>query len=83
MAVVLASGEMPAVALWPLMAGLGFGVGFAVPGRDLVRRAATSRFGRRSFGRVAGSSTQVWTPGRHCRRSCSGPSSMPVVSDSR
>ena len=55
MAVVLASGEMPAVALWPLMAGLGFGVGFAVPGRDLlVRRAATSRFGRRSFGRVYG-----------------------------
>jgi MFS family permease len=55
MAVVLASGEMPSVALWPLMVGLGFGVGFAVPGRDLlVRRTATSRFGRRSFGRVYG-----------------------------
>src|SRR5262245_54953934 len=55
MAVVLASGEMPSVALWPLMAGLGFGVGFAVPGRDLlVRRTATSRFGRSSFGRVYG-----------------------------
>jgi MFS family permease len=46
---------MPAVALWPLMVGLGFGVGFAGPGRDLlVRRAATSRFGRSSFGRVYG-----------------------------
>jgi len=55
MAAVLASGEMPAVALWPLMVGLGFGVGFAGPGRDLlVRRAATSRFGRSSFGRVYG-----------------------------
>jgi len=55
MAAVLASGEMPSVALWPLMIGLGFGVGFAGPGRDLlVRRAATSRFGRSSFGRVYG-----------------------------
>ena len=55
MAAVLASGRMPAVALWPLMVGLGFGVGFAGPGRDLlVRRAATSRFGRGSFGRVYG-----------------------------
>ena len=55
MAAVLASGRMPAVALWPLMVGLGFGVGFAGPGRDLlVRRAATSRFGRSSFGRVYG-----------------------------
>jgi MFS family permease len=55
MAAVLASGEMPAIALWPLMVGLGFGVGFAGPGRDLlVRRAATSRFGRSSFGRVYG-----------------------------
>jgi MFS transporter, FSR family, fosmidomycin resistance protein len=55
MAAVLASGEMPAVVLWPLMVGLGFGVGFAGPGRDLlVRRAATSRFGRGSFGRVYG-----------------------------
>jgi MFS transporter, FSR family, fosmidomycin resistance protein len=55
MAAVLASGEMPAAALWPLMISLGFGVGFAGPGRDLlVRRAATSRFGRSSFGRVYG-----------------------------
>ena len=37
------------------MVGIGFGVGFAGPGRDLlVRRAATSRFGRSSFGRVYG-----------------------------
>ena len=55
MAAVLASGEMPSVALWPLMVGIGFGVGFAGPGRDLlVRRAATSRFGRSSFGRIYG-----------------------------
>ena len=55
MAAVLASGEMPRAALWPLMVGLGFGVGFAGPGRDLlVRRAATSRFGRSSFGRIYG-----------------------------
>jgi FSR family fosmidomycin resistance protein-like MFS transporter len=52
---VLAAGAMPAIALWPLMAGMGFGVGMAGPGRDLlVRRAATSRFGRGSFGRVYG-----------------------------
>jgi MFS family permease len=55
MAVVLASGAMPSVLLWPLMVGLGFGVGFAGPGRDLlVRRAATSRFGRSSYGRIYG-----------------------------
>jgi MFS family permease len=55
MAVVLALGTVPAAALWPLMASIGFGVGFAGPGRDLlVRRAATSRFGRSSFGRVYG-----------------------------
>lgn len=55
MAVVLALGTMPSAALWPLMASIGFGVGFAGPGRDLlVRRAATSRFGRGSFGRVYG-----------------------------
>ena len=55
MAAVLASGAMPAAALWPLMAGMGFGVGMAGPGRDLlVRRTATSRFGRSSFGRVYG-----------------------------
>jgi MFS family permease len=55
MAAVLAWGRVPAVALWPLMASIGFGVGFSGPGRDLlVRRAATSRFGRSSFGRVYG-----------------------------
>jgi MFS transporter, FSR family, fosmidomycin resistance protein len=55
MATVLASGGMPGAALWPLMFSIGFGVGFAGPGRDLlVRRAATSRFGRSSFGRVYG-----------------------------
>jgi FSR family fosmidomycin resistance protein-like MFS transporter len=55
MAAVLAWGEMPSVALWPLMISIGFGVGFSGPGRDLlVRRAATSRFGRTSFGRVYG-----------------------------
>ena len=55
MASILASGSMPALALWPLMAAMGFGVGMAGPGRDLlVRRAATSRFGRGVFGRVYG-----------------------------
>jgi MFS family permease len=55
MSAVLASGAMPQLALWPLMAAMGFGVGMAGPGRDLlVRRAATSRFGRGSFGRVYG-----------------------------
>jgi MFS family permease len=55
MSSVLASGAMPQLALWPLMAAMGFGVGMAGPGRDLlVRRAATSRFGRGSFGRVYG-----------------------------
>jgi MFS transporter, FSR family, fosmidomycin resistance protein len=55
MAAVLAWGRLPGAALWPLMFSIGFGVGFAGPGRDLlVRRAATSRFGRSSFGRVYG-----------------------------
>lgn len=55
MSAILASGRMPTPALWPLMAMMGFGVGLAGPGRDLlVRRAATSRFGRSSFGRVYG-----------------------------
>lgn len=55
MSMILASGAMPQLALWPLMSAMGFGVGMAGPGRDLlVRRAATSRFGRSSFGRVYG-----------------------------
>jgi len=84
MAAVLASGEMPSVALWPLMVGPGFGVGFAGPGRDLlVRRAATCRLGRSSFGRVYGFVYSGLAPGRHSRHSCSGPSSMPVIFDDR
>ena len=55
MAAILASGRCRRSALWPLMACMGFGVGMAGPGRDLlVRRAATSRFGKSSFGRVYG-----------------------------
>ena len=55
MAMVLASGAVPSALLWPLMAALGFGVGTAGPARDLlVRRAATARFGKTSFGRVYG-----------------------------
>jgi MFS family permease len=55
MAMLLATGAVPRFALWLLMAGLGFGVGTSGPPRDLmVRRAATSRFGRTSFGRVYG-----------------------------
>ncbi len=55
MAMLLASGAMAPLTLWPLMAALGFGVGVAGPARDLlVRRAATSRFGKTSFGRVYG-----------------------------
>ena len=41
--------------LLPLMVLMGFGVGVAGPNRDLlVRRAATSRFGKAAFGRVYG-----------------------------
>jgi MFS family permease len=55
MAAVLASTTVPSAALWPLMAAMGFGVGMAGPGRDLlVRRAATSEVGKTSFGRVYG-----------------------------
>lgn len=55
MALLLASGWMPALLLLPLMAIMGFGVGTAAPNRDLlVRRAATSQFGKASFGRVYG-----------------------------
>jgi MFS family permease len=54
-AMLIASG---AIAVWlvlPLMALMGFGVGVAGPNRDLlVRRAATSRFGKSAFGRVYG-----------------------------
>ncbi|MGH9145384.1 MAG: MFS transporter [Vicinamibacterales bacterium] len=55
MAMLLATGAVPSFALWLLMAALGFGVGTSGPPRDLmVRRAATSRFGKTSFGRVYG-----------------------------
>ena len=55
MALLLASGWLPAALLLPLMALMGFGVGSAGPSRDLlVRRAATSQFGKASFGRVYG-----------------------------
>ena len=54
-AIVLASGTAAAWMLLPLMAIMGFGVGVAGPNRDLlVRRAATSRFGKAAFGRVYG-----------------------------
>jgi MFS family permease len=55
MALLLASGWVPSSLLLPLMAIMGFGVGTAGPNRDLlVRRAATSQFGKASFGRVYG-----------------------------
>lgn len=54
-AIMIASGNASAWMLLPLMALMGFGVGVAGPNRDLlVRRAATSRFGRSAFGRVYG-----------------------------
>lgn len=54
-AIIIATGGVAAWMLLPLMAVMGFGVGVAGPNRDLlVRRAATSRFGRAAFGRVYG-----------------------------
>jgi FSR family fosmidomycin resistance protein-like MFS transporter len=54
-ALLLASGFAPQVAILPLMALLGFGVGVAGPSRDLlVRRAATAQFGSTAYGRVYG-----------------------------
>ncbi|MFN7571096.1 MAG: MFS transporter [Betaproteobacteria bacterium] len=54
-AMLLASGAAPAWGLLPLMALMGFGVGVAGPNRDLlVRKAATARFGKASYGRVYG-----------------------------
>ncbi len=54
-AIALASGGASVWMLLPLMVIMGFGVGVAGPSRDLlVRRAATSRFGRAAFGRVYG-----------------------------
>lgn len=55
MAIWIASGWMPPWSLLVLMAIMGFGVGVAGPNRDLlVRKAATARFGRASYGRVYG-----------------------------
>lgn len=55
MALVLASGQIVAALVLPVMALMGFGVGTSGPNRDLlVRRAATSRFGKTSFGRIYG-----------------------------
>ena len=55
MALLLASGQIVAVLVLPVMALMGFGVGTSGPNRDLlVRRAATSQFGKTSFGRIYG-----------------------------
>ncbi len=55
MAVLLASGLLPAWLVLPVMALMGFGVGTAGPNRDLlVRKAATAQFGKASYGRVYG-----------------------------
>ena len=54
-AVALATTAPPSWSVVPLMGAMGFGVGFAGPSRDmLVRRAATTAFGTRAFGRVYG-----------------------------
>jgi MFS family permease len=51
----IASGAVPAWSVTALMAGMGFCAGLAGPSRDmLVRRAATTRFGQRAYGRVYG-----------------------------
>lgn len=55
LALLLASGQLPAWTVAVLMAGMGFCAGVAGPSRDmLVRRAATARFGQGAFGRVYG-----------------------------
>lgn len=55
MAVVLATGSVPARGVTPLMAVFGFCAGTATPSRDLlVRKAAMERFGQQSFGRIYG-----------------------------
>lgn len=55
MALLLASGQIGAALVFPTMALMGFGVGSSGPNRDLlVRRAATSQFGKRAFGRIYG-----------------------------
>ena len=55
MALLLASGQIAAVLVFPVMALMGFGVGASGPNRDLlVRRAATGQFGQAAFGRIYG-----------------------------
>jgi FSR family fosmidomycin resistance protein-like MFS transporter len=55
LAVGLSLGAIPSWTVAPAMAVIGFCTGCAGPSRDLlVRRAAVSRFGQRSFGRVYG-----------------------------
>lgn len=55
LAAVIATGAVPAWSVMLLMAAAGFCNGVAGPSRDmLVRRAATARFGQKSFGRVYG-----------------------------
>lgn len=54
-ALVLASGAVPAWSVVALMGVMGLGVGIAGPNRDLlVRKAATAQFGRAAYGRVYG-----------------------------
>lgn len=54
-AAILALQVLPYRAVLPLLAVMGFGVGFTGPSRDLlVRRAATQRLGLSSLGRVYG-----------------------------
>jgi MFS family permease len=54
-ALVLALGVLPSWSVLALMACIGLGVGVAGPSRDLlVRKAATSRFGKTSYGRIYG-----------------------------
>jgi MFS family permease len=55
MALLLASAWIPAWSVLPVLTIMGFFTGIAGPHRDLlVRRAATSRFGKASFGRIYG-----------------------------
>ncbi|QWT45778.1 MFS transporter [Azospira inquinata] len=55
LALVLASGWIPPMAVLPVMAAMGFCTGLAGPSRDLlVRRAAAARFGHQAYGRVYG-----------------------------
>jgi MFS family permease len=55
MALLLASGQIGAALVFPTMVLMGFGVGTSGPNRDLlVRRAATSQFGKAAFGRIYG-----------------------------